>query len=252
MHFEQSSHDACCTPCKLNIVFALIITQVILFCYLLALDIPTILLFTLLPGVPIALLSRFLLSGKVKRYTKMTIVMFTAGGFGMLLGSVIDLGQVGVYGLLSICRTAPFSIFEWGADSLWQKFHLTPWSYIGMFVCGNLGMFLFDELHIRRYIALIKLFYIYAICNIGMLLGMLLGESVASVFTLHLNQFFAAGLMIISMLLGMVTGMITLLVLINRLTKDTLLPISFNYSACKHEFSEVPNKIVRFMNMTGG
>ena len=235
MHFEQSSHVTCCTPGKLNLVFALIISQVILFCYLLSLDVPGILLLTVLLGVPLALLSRFLLSRKVKRYTKISIVMFTAGGFGMLLGSVIDLGQVGVYGLLSICQAAPFSIFEWGADSLWQKFQLTPWTYIGMFVCGNLGMLLFDELHIRRSLVLVKLFYIYAICNIGMLLGMLLGESVASVFTLQLNQFFAAGLMIISMLLGMVVGMIALLALINKLTKYTLLPVSFNYSDCKYD-----------------
>lgn len=234
MLFRQSSNVVCCTRFKLNIVFVLVVTQVILFGYLLALDNSEILLFTLLFGIPIALVSRFLLNGKVKRYAKMSIVMFAAGGFGMLLGCVIDLGQVGVYGLLSICRSSS-SMFEFGIGSLWQKFQLTPWSYIGMFVCGNLGMLFFDELHFRRYLVLIKIFYIYAICNIGMLLGMLLGESIAAVLTLHLNQYFAAGLMMISMILGMVFGMITLMALVNKLTKDTLLPVYFNYSERKYD-----------------
>ena len=234
MHFKQSN-VAFCTQFKLNIVFALIVTQVILFCYLLALDILEISLFTLLFGIPIAMVSRFILSTKVKRYAKMSVVMFAAGGFGMLLGCVLDLGPVGVYGLLSICQAASSSISGWEIGSLWQKFQLTPWMYIGMFACGNLGMLFIDGLRSHRSSVLIKTLTIYAVCNIGMLLGMLLGESISALFILYLNQFLASALMIISMLLGMVFGMVVLVALVNKLAKDTLLPISLNYSVCKYD-----------------
>lgn len=211
----------------------LIIIQFALFAYLLALDVRTILLFTLLLGVPTALTGYYFLEGKVKRYAKMSLVMVATGGFGMLLGCVIDLGQVGVYGLLSMCQT--YSIFEWGIDSFWQKFKLTPWTYVGMFLCGNLGMLYFDNLHTRRTISFLKVFYIYAICNIGMLLGMLFVESAVAIFIPYLNQFLAAGLMIVSMLMGMVLGMILLMILVNKLTKGTLIPVSFTYSDCIYD-----------------
>ena len=55
MHLKQSSNVVYLSRFKLNLVFALIVTQVILFGYLLALDISEILLFTLLFGIPIAL-----------------------------------------------------------------------------------------------------------------------------------------------------------------------------------------------------
>lgn len=129
MHFKQNNFTAC-PPFKLNIILALIVSQSILFFYLLALDVSSILFFALLCAIPIALASRLLLTLKVKLLdAKMSVVMFATGGFGMLLGCVADLGQLGVYGLLSICQLTPSSMSGWGEDILWQKIQLTPWTY---------------------------------------------------------------------------------------------------------------------------
>jgi len=101
MHLEQSNFLPC-NRFKLSIVIALIVAQPILFSYLLALDVSATLLLTLLCGIPIALGSSFLLTREVNHcYARMSIVMFAAGGFGMLLGYVVDLNQMGLYALLS-------------------------------------------------------------------------------------------------------------------------------------------------------
>lgn len=240
-HFEPTtSHSSYCTPFKLNLIFLLIFSQVIFFGYLLALDTFSLFLISLFIGLPLALVSRFLLTRQVVRYTKMSIVMFATGGFGMLLGSVFDLGQFGIYGLLSICRSEPFSLFFWETDSLWLKFQLTPWSYIGMFVCGNIGMWLFDDLRIKRSLDVLQVIYIYMICNMGMLIGMSLGEGISSILMLQFSQFMAAAFMIIFMLLGMVIGMITLLMAANKLTNHRLLPVSYNFSDCLYDTANRP------------
>lgn len=235
MHFKQNNF----TPCpsyKINIIMALIITQAVLFFYLLALDVTAIVFFALLCAIPIALASRLLLTRKVRLlYVQMSVVMFAAGGFGMLLGCVADLGQLGVYGLLSICQLTPFSVSGWGVGTLWQKIQLTPWTYIGMFTCGNLGMLFLDNLRSNQALASLKFFYIYIICNFGMLFGMLLGESISSELIVYLNPFFAAGLMIILMLLGMVFGMLVFMVLANKLSKHTLLPLSLYYGNHRYD-----------------
>jgi len=240
MHFKQNNFTTS-PPFKLNIIIALIIAQSILFFYLLALDVSAILFFALLCAVPIALTSRLLLSRKViLLYAKMSVVMLATGGFGMLLGCVADLGQLGVYGLLSICQLTPSSISGWGVGILWQKIQLTPWTYIGMFTCGNLGMSFLGDLRSSHSLAPIKILYLYVNCNIGMLFGMLLGESISSAFIVYLNPFLAAGLMIILMLLGMIFGMVVFMALANKLTKNTLLPPSLNYGNHRYDTANRP------------
>ena len=229
MHFEQSNF-ALSYPLKLNIIIALIVAQPVLFFYLLNVDVSVILLFIFLCSIPLVLANHSLLTRKVKsRDLKMSVVMFATGGFGMLLGCVADLGQLGVYGLLSICQATQSYVSGWGVGTLWLKIQLTPWTYIGMFTFGNFGMLFLDGLNSSHSLASMKVLYIYLICNIGMLFGMLLGESISSAFIVYLNPFLAAGLMIISMLLGMVFGMVVLMALANKLTKHTLLPFSLNY-----------------------
>ena len=229
MHFEQSNF-ALFTRFKLNIIITLIVAQPIVFLYLLGLEVCEIFFIVLFCVIPIAYIGSLFLNRKVKlTYTKMSLVMFAAGGFGMLLGSAVDLGPVGVYGLLSICQLTPFPVSGWGVSELLQRIQLTPWTYIGMFTCGNLGMLFLDDLRSSHSFAPIKLLYIYLICNVGMLFGMLLGESISTAFIVYLNQFLAAGLMIISMLLGMVFGMVIFMAMGNKLTKHTLLPLSLNY-----------------------
>jgi len=235
MHFKQNNFTLGSTF-KINIILALLLSQSILFFYLLAFDASAILFVTLLCAVPLVLTSRLLLTCKVKLlYAKMSVVMFATGGFGMLLGCVADLGQLGVYGLLSICQLTPFSMSGWGMGILWQKIQLTPWTYIGMFICGNLGMLFLGDLRSRHSSFPIKLIYIYVICNIGMLFGMLLGEGISSAFIVYLPPFLASGLMIILMLLGMIFGMIVCMALANKLTKHTLLPPSLNYGNYRYD-----------------
>lgn len=224
MHLEQSNFLPC-NRLKLSIIIALIVAQPILFSYLLALDVSATLLLTLLCGIPIALGSSFLLTRGVNHcYARMSIVMFAAGGFGMLLGYVVDLNQMGLYALLSICRATPSSMSGWGLGALWQKIQLTPWTYLGMFGAGNLGMLFLDDIRPGHSLAFRNVIYIYVICNVSMLYGMLLGEGIFAALIDNLNQFLAAGLMVISMLLGMIFGMVVLMALVNRLSKHTLLP----------------------------
>lgn len=211
MHFEQSDFSLS-SPIKLNIIIGLIVAQLLLFLYLLNIDITVMLLFIALCSIPFILTNHLLLSRKMKsRYLKMSLVMFASGGFGMLLGYVVDLGPVGVYGLLAICQLTPYSLSGWGIDTIWQKIQMTPWAYIGMFTCGNLGMLFLDGLRSSQSLASIKALYLYTVCNMGMLIGMLLGEAIAIQLTENINQLIAAGLMISLMLTGMTLGMVTML-----------------------------------------
>lgn len=104
-----------------------------------------------------------------------------------------------------------------------------------MFTFGNLGMLFLGDLRSSHSLVPIKVLYIYAICNIGMLFGMLLGESISSALIVYLNPFFAAGLMIILMLLGMIFGMVVFMALANKLTKHTLLTPSLNYGNHRYD-----------------
>lgn len=211
MHFEQNN-IALSSPLNFNIIIGLIVAQLVLFFYLLNVDITAIVLFVSLCSIPLVLTNPLLLKIKLKsRYLKISLIMFASGGFGMLLGCAIDLGQVGVYGLLSICQLTPYSLSGWGIDSVWQKIQLTPWTYIGMFTCGNLGMLFLDGRRSSHSSVSIKTLYLYIVCNIGMLMGMLLGEAIAIQLTGNINQLLAAGLMISLMLAGMTLGMITTL-----------------------------------------
>lgn len=200
---------------KESVIGGLIVAQVMLFCYLLALDTSATLFFALLGGLPVALFCNALLCRKPRRrYAEMSVVMFSAGGFGMLLGSVADLGQ---HGLLSWCQTMPSAQFASEFEKLWNKLQHTPWTYAGMFVGGNIGMFLFDKKQQDSSEPIGQLVRMYLVCNAGMLLGMLLGEKAAMSLVAILSPIWSAVAMVVFMLLGMMLGMIGLLNLSERL-----------------------------------
>ena len=199
-----------------DLIGGLIVAQAVMACYLLALDGKAALLFAALCGIPVALLFSLLLRrGSAHHHTQMAIVMFTFGGFGMMLGCAADLGHTGLLGLLSVCQSMPLSLLP-DPGQIWQKMRLTPWTYVGMFVGGNLGMLLIKELRPGIHLGLFKAFYIYAICNLGMLMGMLMGEAIATRIAVDINQFVAAGLMMALMLLGMTLGMVAMLTVAER------------------------------------
>lgn len=202
-----------------ELVSSLSVAQAIMVCYLLALDGRAALLFAALCGISVGLLFSLLLRrGSAYHHTQMAIVMFAVGGFGMMLGCYADLGRTGLLSLLSLCRSIPLSLLP-DPGQVWQRIQLTPWTYVGMFVGGNLGMLLIKELRPGVHLGLLKALYLYAVCNLGMLVGMLMGEAIATWLAADINQFLAAGLMIGLMLLGMTLGMVALLAVANSFTR---------------------------------
>ena len=204
-----------------DLISGLIVAQAVMACYLLALDGKAALLFAALGGIPVALLFSLLLRrGSAHRHTRMAIVMLAVGGFGMMLGCGADLGRTGLLGLLSMCRSMPLSLLP-DPGQVWQKIQLTPWTYVGMFVGGNLGMLLIKELRPGARLGLLKALYLYAVCNLGMLAGMLVGEVIAIRLATDINQVLAAGLMMGLMLLGMTLGMVAMLAVAERWKQRT-------------------------------
>lgn len=198
-------------PLTKELVSGMIIAQVILACYLLALDTETSLLITVFFGLPVTLLFGFLLRNEHDHHhTKMAIVMLAVSGLGMMLGCNADLGRTGLLSLLSMCQSTPLTLLS-GPGPIWQKIQLTPWTYIGMFIGGNLAMLSIKELRPGADLSLQKAFYLYTVCNLGMLIGMLIGEAMATQIVNDINQFIAAALMIALMLIGMSLGMIAIL-----------------------------------------
>lgn len=194
-----------------DLICSLIVAQAIMLCYLLALDSKTILLFSALCGIPVALLfSQLLKRGSAHHHIQMAIIMFSMGGFGMMLGCNADLGRIGLLSLLSMCQSNPLSLLP-DLGLVLQKIQLTPWTYVGMFVGSNLGMLMIKEFRPVIQQGFLKAFYLYAACNLGMMIGMLMGEGIATQIATDINQIFAAVLMIGLMLLGMTMGMVFIL-----------------------------------------
>lgn len=194
------------------VVSALVVLQVLLFSHLMSLNIVLALAVALLLSIPVIMACRSLFNFRSRlRYTKMGAVMFAGGGVGMLLGCAADFGQLGLYGLLSLCQSNPVSFSVFGLEGYWEKMRLTPWTYIGMFVGGNLAMMLLEGRHVEDSPARWRNFLAYLVCNVGMLSGMVLAEFLGAGVTALSNEFLAAGLMVLLMLLGMVAGMILLL-----------------------------------------
>ena len=206
-----------------KLISGLIVAQAIMVCYLLAQDGKVTFLFAVLFGMPVALLFKSILNqGSTHNYTQMAIVMFSVGGFGMMLGCSADLGHTGLLGLLSMCRSVPLSLLP-DPGQVWQKMQLTPWTYVGMFVGSNLAMLLIKELRPGASLGLVKSIYLYIICNFGMLAGLLVEEAIAIQLVINSNQFFAAGFMMGLMLLGMTLGMVVILAIVEHWNKRAVM-----------------------------
>jgi hypothetical protein len=213
-------------------VMALIVAQVLVTAYLMVLDISNTLLLVLLLGLPVALCCNYLLGKSLTYgYVRMSVVMFAAGGLGMLIGCSMDLNQTGLYAYVSLCQSEGFSFAERGASLLWQKLQLLPWTYLGMLIGGNLGMSLLKGKRCNRPLTRGRLIFLYLLCNAGMLLGMVLAEALASGFIANLGQPLAAGLMVISMLVGMTLGMVLLMAIFNRFNRFHRQPSAFMSTA---------------------
>lgn len=192
-----------------SILAGLVIVQLALAGYLFALSPVELLLLTLGAGSAAALLCLRLYEGaRRSRYREMCVVMFAAGGLGMLVGLAIDFGPYGVGGLLSLCQVSP----QPGAVPGWRQLELhvalMPWTYAGMLLGGNLGLLLFDSLGLCRAAPLGHSLYQYLLCNAGMLVGMLGVETIAVSLLPSLDPLLGSAVVVIAMLAGMTLGMI--------------------------------------------
>jgi len=204
--------------CRAGVVGALVIGQIFFLVYLWQLNVAKSMLFALGAGLPVAVACYGLLARPGnKRCVQSLAVMFAAGGFGMLLGCVVDFGPLGLYGLLGLCRSWASSALWPGPADLWLMTNRMPWACFGMLAGGNAGMVLFDALDRRRAQSVGHRIGFYGVCNAGMLLGMVIAEHAVTRVALDLDQEVAAALTVVAMLAGMAMGMSTLLSLAMRL-----------------------------------
>lgn len=199
---------------KVGIVMLLVLLQVFMFCKVLMLNTSASVSVYTFFGIPLALACAALLIYKPHfKYLDMTMSMFAAGGLGMFIGYAADIDNLGLngpFGLMSICRAA--SEIPLSFKSLWFMLESTPWMYLGMFVGGNTGMLLFVSMRRERKISRNQCFE-YALCNIGMLIGMLSADVLSMALTEKLDLLWGNAIMIALMLIGMIIGMLSLLYL---------------------------------------
>ena len=96
------------------------------------------------------------------------LIIAIAGGIGMLIGSIIDFGQLGLLILKSLCITVVNSN---NFESITQMVALAPWTHVGMWLTCSISLLIVDS----RY----SPFSLcggtkHVFCLVGMLLGMLL------------------------------------------------------------------------------
>lgn len=199
---------------------ALVVGQVLFLAYLLRLSMTESALLALLAGLPVALgCYGLLLYANDRRWVRILVVMFAVGGFGMLLGCMVDSGPLGLYGLLDICRSWSTDLIWPSPAQLWLKVSLMPWACVGMLVGGNVGIAAFDALHHRRAQSAVRVVGLYGTCNVGMLLGMVMTEHAVTRLAIGLGQTTAGTLMMTAMLVGMISGMGAALALLARLSR---------------------------------
>lgn len=191
---------------------ALVAAQCVLLVYLLPLSPGVSVSVAFAVGVPLAIACYALLTRSAPRGNiELSVLMFAAGGFGLLLGCVADFGSPGLYGLLGMCRSWPITGAWPTPEQLWAKMNLMPWAWFGMVVGSNASMAL-GLLH-RRAKSAGSAVALYGICNAGMLLGMVAAELLVTRLTPGLGQTAAGVATVAAMLAGMVAGANALLAL---------------------------------------
>ena len=167
----------------------------------------------LLSGVPVLIL----LLAHVARQTRtsglhMSLFMLVLAHLGILLGVVLDFGEQGLLTLASLCG----SLSELNPQRLWLLLSSAPWTFAGMMLGSNLGMWLSN-----RSLALDGHpgpgVFTYAVCNIGMLAGMILLELMVPSNWFTSDPRLAVMIMLMLMLTGMGLGMLLAWWLLGRL-----------------------------------
>ena len=137
-------------------------------------------------------------------FLKPLIIVF-AGGLGILLGCILDFGQLGLHLLSSLC-VAPVNGFGFG--NIIKMLTLAPWTHIGMWFSCSLALFIVDY---QRGDSLLRscrgLKHVF--CLMGMLLGMWLIQMLQLnwlSFALSFPAVGSVGFMWLGMSIGMVSS----------------------------------------------
>lgn len=202
--------------CKSMVFTAFAFLQMLFLGYLLTIDIVSAILFGVVFGIPVSFLCQSILQSQLSLNTRSAIAMAAVGGFGMLFACLLEIGPLGLNGLVDMCQDISISSSLLSVDWVWKRFMLTPWTYMGMVMGCNLGMWLLDNPENSRTESNLKRFMLYGSCNVGMFLGMFLFEHIAMLLTVSTNFSNSPLLMVSMMLLGMLFGMMLFLSIVTR------------------------------------
>lgn len=200
--------------CKPIVFTSFAFSQMLLLGYLIKIDIANAIVFGLVFGLPVSVICHRILQSQGSLNIRMAVAMTAVGGFGMLLACLLEIGPLGLYGLVDMCQDLSATSSLLSLDWMWKRLMLSPWTYLGMVLGCNLGMWLFDKPEYAQ--TNIKCFILYASCNVGMFLGMFLFEHIAMLLTVSSNHFSSPLLMVSMMLSGMLLGMMLLLSIVSR------------------------------------
>lgn len=202
--------------CKTLVFTAFAFLQMLLLGYLLTIDFVSAILFGVVFGIPVSFLCQSILQSQLSLNTRSAIAMTAVGGFGMLLACLLEIGPLGLNGLVDMCQAISSNSSLFSLDWVWKRFMLTPWTYMGMVMGCNLGMWLLDNPENSRTESNLKRFMLYGSCNVGMFLGMFLFEHIAMSLTVYTNFSNSPLLMVSMMLSGMLFGMLLFLSIASR------------------------------------
>ncbi len=210
MHFKKQYR------CKPIVFTTFAFLQMLLLGYLLTIDIFNAILFAMFIGIPISVLCQSILRSRLSINTHSAIAMTAVGGFGMLFACLLEIGPLGLYGLVDMCQDISINSSLLSIDWAWKRLMLTPWTYFGMVMGCNLGMWLFDNPENSQTQSILKRLMLYGSCNVGMFLGMFLFEYFAVLLTVFTPFSNSPLLMVSMMLLGMLFGMMLFLWIVTR------------------------------------
>ena len=130
--------------------------------------------------------------------------MLVFAHLGILLGAMLDFGPRGLIILTSLCS----SFSSLNPELLWSILRIAPWTFVGMLVGSNLGMLLSSRMLDSGRGSTVSNVFMYPVCNLGMLAGMLLTEMLIPVTSFAVDTPAAGVVMLLLMLLGMSIGML--------------------------------------------
>ncbi len=200
--------------CKPLVFTVFAFSQMLLLGYLIEIDIGNAIVFGLVFGLPVSVICHNILQSRLPLNARMAIAMTAVGGFGMLLACLFETGPLGLYGLLDMCQDLSSSLSLLSIDWVWKRFMLTPWTYVGMVLGCNLGMWLFEKPEVIQ--TNFNRLMLYTSCNAGMFLGMFIFEYFAMLLAVSSKVFNSPVVMVGMMLFGMLFGMLLFLSFISR------------------------------------